>query len=93
MGEVGNSANLLSSGISYNWVMDCCIKNSRTTRESPPFWSYWSLRVCKMKYVIEKAHRGEFGGHLGEEKTKSRIKERFYWPGVKMVSIMSTLCN
>jgi len=31
--------------------------------------------------ILEKAHSGEFRGHLGEDKTRNRIKERFYWPG------------
>jgi len=31
--------------------------------------------------ILEKAHSGEFGEHLGEDKTRNWIKERFYWPG------------
>ena len=26
-------------------------------------------------------HQGAVGGHIGEEKMKHRLKERFYWPG------------
>ena len=33
---------------------------------------------CK---IVAKFHSGALGGHLGAEKTHSRIKERFYWPG------------
>jgi len=31
--------------------------------------------------ILEKAHSGEFGGNLGEDKARNQIKERFYWPG------------
>ena len=33
------------------------------------------------KEVLNELHGGELSGHLGEEKTLSRLKERFYWPG------------
>lgn len=31
--------------------------------------------------VLQEIHAGVVGGHLGEEKTLSWLKERFYWPG------------
>ena len=31
--------------------------------------------------IIYELHSGTMGGHLGTEKTHSRVKERFYWPG------------
>ena len=31
--------------------------------------------------VLEEVHAGVVGGHLGQEKTLARLKERFYWPG------------
>ena len=31
--------------------------------------------------IVREAHAGPMGGHLGEEKTKDKVKERFYWPG------------
>ena len=31
--------------------------------------------------ILEELHSGAVAGHLGEEKTLSRLKQRFYWPG------------
>ena len=31
--------------------------------------------------VLRQLHDGPFGGHLGEEKTLKKLRERFYWPG------------
>ena len=31
--------------------------------------------------VLNSLHSGVAGGHLGEEKTLERLRERFYWPG------------
>ena len=31
--------------------------------------------------ILENVHAGVGGGHLGEEKTLQKLKERFYWPG------------
>ena len=31
--------------------------------------------------ILEELHAGSTGGHLGEEKTLERLKQRFYWPG------------
>ena len=31
--------------------------------------------------VLSELHEGSTGGHLGQEKTLGKLKERFYWPG------------
>ena len=31
--------------------------------------------------VLQELHSGLVGGHLGEDKTMARLRERFYWPG------------
>ena len=31
--------------------------------------------------VLREVHEGTLSGHLGEDKTLGRLKERFYWPG------------
>ena len=43
----------------------------------------WQLLVPQVKQedIICDMHEGTLGGHLGEAKTLSRLKERYYWPG------------
>ena len=36
---------------------------------------------CLRESILEELHGGIVGGHLGEEKTLGRLKQRFYWPG------------
>ena len=31
--------------------------------------------------ILFEIHQGTCGGHLGQEKTLNKLKERFYWPG------------
>ena len=31
--------------------------------------------------VLEESHAGSLGGHLGEDRTLSHIREKFFWPG------------
>ena len=33
--------------------------------------------------ILQELHAGELGGHLGEDKTLNKIKQRFYWPGMQ----------
>ena len=35
------------------------------------------------KEVLQELHAGALEGHLGEEKTLLKVKERFYWPGMQ----------
>ena len=30
--------------------------------------------------VLEESHAGSLGGHLGEDRTIGRIREKFFWP-------------
>ena len=44
----------------------------------------WLQLVVSQKHrseVLAALHEGVAGGHLGQEKTFNRVKERFYWPG------------
>ena len=36
---------------------------------------------CNREEVMREMHSAALGGHLGEEKTLARVRERFYWPG------------
>ena len=56
-------------------------------------WRYYAQPNEKMSWfqlivpqplrsdIMKEAHEGISGGHLGQEKTLHRIKQRFYWPG------------
>ena len=44
----------------------------------------WLQLILPSKFrseVLASLHEGVAGGHLGQEKTFNRVKERFYWPG------------
>ena len=36
---------------------------------------------CLQTEILNELHAGAAGAHLGEEKTLSQLKQRFYWPG------------
>ena len=36
---------------------------------------------CLHQSILENIHAGATGGHLGQAKTLSKLKMRFYWPG------------
>ena len=36
---------------------------------------------CLREEVLEESHAGSMGGHLGEDKTLARVREKFFWPG------------
>ncbi|GFX77388.1 retrovirus-related Pol polyprotein from transposon 412 [Trichonephila clavipes] len=39
--------------------------------------------ACKRKEILQMAHEIPLVGHLGEQKTKQRIKYSFFWPSLK----------
>ena len=44
----------------------------------------WTQLVIPEKFrldILKELHKGVTGGHLGQEKTVSKLKERFYWSG------------
>ncbi|GFV89301.1 retrovirus-related Pol polyprotein from transposon opus [Trichonephila clavipes] len=41
------------------------------------------LPQCKREEVLKMAHDVPLGGHLGEQKTRQRIKYSFHWPTIK----------
>jgi len=38
---------------------------------------------CRRDRVLKLAHDSVFGGHLGERKTRERIRLSFYWPKLR----------
>ena len=66
--------------------------NQLYIQEGLLFWRYedchgkenWTQLVVPLALQTEilcDLHSGAAGGHLGEDKTLSRLRERFYWPG------------
>jgi len=45
--------------------------------------------------ILRLAHGSVFGGHLGERKTRERIRLSFYWPGLRksVLSHVQSCCN
>ncbi|GFX59075.1 hypothetical protein TNCV_3815091 [Trichonephila clavipes] len=41
------------------------------------------LPQCKREEVLKMTHDVPLDGHLGEQKTRQRIKHSFYWPTIK----------
>ena len=44
-------------------------------------WAQMLVPKALQEEVVSSLHGGVTSGHLGEEKTINRIRERFYWPG------------
>ena len=41
----------------------------------------WIVPRCVRKELLWALHNSPYSGHLGEEKTLGRLRERYYWPG------------
>ena len=39
--------------------------------------------ICWRNSVMQLAHDSVFGGHLGERKTRERMRLSFYWPNLR----------
>lgn len=50
--------------------------------ESQPV-SQLCVPMCKRNRVMQLAHDSVLGGHLGERKTRERIRLSFYWPNMR----------
>ena len=44
-------------------------------------WAQFVVPQVVRKEVLSALHNGITGGHLGEDKTRGKLQERFYWPG------------
>ena len=64
---------LLRNGLLYRKYID---------RKHPSRVQYQLVVPPKLRsQVLKEIHEGAMGGHLGEEKTLQKLKDRFYWPG------------
>eukprot|EP00731_Ephydatia_muelleri_P006907 Em0003g1155a len=64
---------LLRNGLLYCKCID---------RKHPSRVQYQLVVPPKLRsQVLKEIHEGAMGGHLGEEKTLQKLKDRFYWPG------------
>lgn len=57
-------------------------------------WSQLVLPRTRRDEVLQELHAGALEGHLGTEKTLGKVKERFYWPGMRQdVAIWCETCE
>lgn len=71
-----------NNGLLFRRYEDC---------EGKEKWAQLVLPESLQVEVLNSLHSGVAGGHLGEDKTLNRLRERFYWPGV--VSAMCAMCT
>ena len=60
-------------------MMEFCAGTMSRWMERQCVSSWWSQSL--RKGILTEVHEGTTSGHLGEERTRGRLKERFYWPG------------
>ena len=46
-----------------------------------PFDTHPTVPSMYREQIVMELHAGALGGHLAADKTHSRLKEQFYWPG------------
>ena len=46
-------------------------------------WTQLVVPLVLREEILQESHAGSLEGHLGEDKTVGKIRERFYWPGIQ----------
>ncbi|GBN17717.1 Retrovirus-related Pol polyprotein from transposon 297 [Araneus ventricosus] len=72
MARMGGNACAIKDGVLTHTEYICGEKVRRVV-----------LPKCKRDEVLRVAHEIPLAGHLGEQKTKQRIKHSFFWPEIK----------
>ena len=79
-----------SQGLEYRWL---CQQWEQLVAQEGVLWRYYAqprenqgwlqlVISCNLRpSILEELHQGVGSGHLGHDKTLSRLKQRFHWPG------------
>lgn len=46
-------------------------------------WTQFVVPRVLREEILQELHAGSLEGHLGEDKTIGKVRERFYWPGIQ----------
>ena len=63
---------------------DGALKRRFEDTQTQSSWLQLVIPHSLREEILQELHAGVLGGHLGEDKTLLKIRERFYWPGLQL---------
>ena len=73
------NSNFLSRALNYSLISDVLYK--KVIRDTVDFRLLVVPKVVRVE-IIQEAHDGVLGGHLGQTNTYYKISRKYYWPGM-----------